>query len=231
MYRPSGTGPFPAIIYNHGGTAAADPANYTSYATSLSEGGKYAVLITAYRGDIGSEGELSLSIGDVNDVLAAIEYVKSKDFVDSDRIGMFGMSRGANVTLSTAERNNTDLKAVVTWFPYTNLITYCEYIGQDQCLELYGINAVSSASTDYTHLLRIASPINFTSKLTMPLQNSHGTADVVVPYSQSEELNEAMDGMSNYTFYSYEGANHGSSAVWSTTAVTRYSEFFSQYLE
>ncbi|MFH1536938.1 MAG: prolyl oligopeptidase family serine peptidase [Patescibacteria group bacterium] len=231
MYRPPGTGPFPAIIYNHGGTTAADPANYASYATSLSEGGKYAVLITAYRGDIGSEGELSLSIGDVNDVLAAIEYVKSKDFIDSDRIGMFGMSRGANVTLSTAERNNTDLKAVVTWFPYTNLITYCEHIGNDQCLSLYGINPVNAESADYAHLLRIASPINFTSKLTMPLQNSHGTADVTVPYSQSEELNEAMDGMSNYTFYSYEGAGHGGDAVWSTTAVTRYSEFFSEYLE
>lgn len=228
MYRPAGDGPFPAIIYNHGGTSAADPSAYASKAIQLSEGGTYVVLITAYRGDIGSEGELSLSIGDVNDVLAAIEYVKSKTYVDADKIGMVGESRGGNTTLSAASRNNTDLKAVVSWYGYVNIVTYCEYIGEELCLELYGI---SPLSTNYDHLIRIASPINYTSKLTMPLQNSHGTADLVVPYSQSQELTTAMGDATNYTFYSYEGAGHGSGADWTTTAITRRSDFFAEYLK
>ncbi|MEW6407929.1 MAG: CocE/NonD family hydrolase, partial [Patescibacteria group bacterium] len=129
MYRPQGEGPFPAIIYNHGGVTAWDSTWSTSRVQDLTEGGKYVVLATAYRGDIGSEGDLSINIGDVNDILAGIEYLKSKSYVDANRIGMFGESRGGASTLSAAERNNSDLKAVVTWYPYVNLITYCLHLG------------------------------------------------------------------------------------------------------
>jgi dipeptidyl aminopeptidase/acylaminoacyl peptidase len=169
---------------------------------------------TAYRGDIGLEGDLSINLGDVNDILAAIEYLKSKSYVDTSRIGMFGESRGGASTLLAAERTS-DLKAVVSWYPYTNIATYCDYIGVDVCLALYGSareggkNIIPFGLVDYQHLVRVASAVNFASKLTMPLQNSHGTADFVVPYSQSEELNVVMAGKTDYTFYSYEGADHG----------------------
>ena len=233
MYRPSGAGPFPAIVFNHGGVVPADPSDQTSRVTSLAESSKYVVLATAYRGDIGSEGTLSLNTGDINDILAAIEYLKSKSYVDANRIGTFGESRGGANTLLVAERSQ-DLKAVVSWYPYTNITTYCLYIGTENCISLFGgglgNNVSKPAGLDYAHLARIASAVNYADKITMPLQNSHGTADPIVPYSQSEEFNAAMTGKTNYTFYPYDGADHGGSAVWSTTATDRRQQFFGDNL-
>jgi len=231
MYRPNGVGPFPAIIFNHGGITPVDPSVSDARINALRQGDTYAVLATAYRGDTLSGGNLSLSLGDVNDTLAAIEYLKSKSYIDSNKIAMFGESRGGNVTLSAAERT-TEMKAVVTWYPYTNITTFCDYLNENiypgACLlyaDFYGL-------ADSDHNVRIASPVNFVSRLTSPLQNSHGTADTTVPYSQSVELNTAMTGRSNYTFYEYVGADHGGSAVWATdgTAMQRLHEFIANYL-
>ncbi|MFA6296874.1 MAG: prolyl oligopeptidase family serine peptidase [Patescibacteria group bacterium] len=231
MYRPNGAGPFPAIVFNHGGITPVDPSVNDARINALRQGDTYAVLATAYRGDTLSGGNLSLSLGDVNDTLAAIEYLKSKSYIDSNRIAMYGESRGGNVTLSAAERT-TEMKAVVTWYPYTNITTFCDYLNENvypgACLlyaDFYGL-------ADSDHNVRIASPINFVSRLTSPLQNSHGTADTTVPYSQSVELNTAMTGKSNYTFYEYVGADHGGSAVWATdgTAMQRLHEFIASYL-
>lgn len=233
MYRPSGTGPFPAIVFNHGGVDAADPFSNTPRVLSLSEGGKYVVLATAYRGDIGSEGTLSLNMGDINDILAAIEYLKSKSYVDANRIGTFGESRGGANTLLVAERSQ-DLKAAVSWYPYTNIATYCKHIGVDICTSLFGGGLAQNISKpvglDYLHVAHIASAINHADRITTPLQNSHGTADPLVPYSQSEEFNAAMAGKTNYTFYPYEGADHGGSVVWLTTATDRRQQFFGDNL-
>lgn len=236
MYRPAGSGPFPAIIYNHGSVTPYDPSWSLARVQSLNESGKYVVLATAYRGDIGSEGTLSINLGDVNDILAGIEYLKSKSYVDANRLGMFGESRGGASTLLAAERTS-ELKAVVSWYPYTNTLSYCQYLGTTACLELFWGLSFNSASlgfldlpTNYQHILHITSAVNHADKLTMPLQNSHGTADPLVPYSQSEELNAAMAGKTNYTFYSYEGADHGGSAVWSGEATVGRQEFFENNL-
>ncbi len=230
MYRPNGAGPFPAIVFNHGGITPTDPSANDGNINELRQGNTYAVLATAYRGDTLSQGTLSVSVGDVNDSLAAMEYLKSKSYIDSNKIGMFGESRGGNVTLSTIERT-TESKATVTWFPYTNTITFCRYLDENiyDGLCLIWLNFYGLANP--AHYARISSPVNFVSRLNTPLQNSHGTADPTVPYSQSVELNTAMTGKPNYTFYEYIGADHGGSTIWTTTAIDRRNDFFASYLQ
>lgn len=229
MYRPNGTGPFPAILYNHGGIGPGDPTLSDTEINQLRQGNTYAVLATAYRGDFGSQGTSSTSIDDVNDVLAAMEYLKSKSYIDSSRIGMWGKSRGGNVTLSAIERT-TDSKVTVTWFPYTNTVTFCDYLNNKvpglctYYLDFYGI-------TSPAYYARISSPVNFTNRLNTLLQNSHSTDDPTVPYSQSIELNAAMTGKSNYTFYEYTNGGHGSSGPWTDgTALNRMYDYFNSYL-
>ncbi len=64
----------------------------------------------------------------------------------------------------------------------------------------------------------------------MPMQNSHSEDDLVVPYSQSEELNTALTDKTDYTFYSYTDQGHGTGSVWTTSAQTLVIDFFNNNL-
>ena len=73
--------------------------------------------------------------GQISDALAAIEYVKTLDRVDADRIALLGLSQGGTVAVCTASRSE-DVDAVILWsavsipqFVYSNLL------GQDNVLK------------------------------------------------------------------------------------------------
>ena len=72
----------------------------------------YGVLLLDPRGQGGSEGDTVRWAGD-RDLLAAVDYLRTRADVDPDRIGGFGFSVGGEILLEAAAKS-TGLKAVVS---------------------------------------------------------------------------------------------------------------------
>ena len=125
IYKPQGTGPFPAVVWNHGSeqepTAHPDLGKfYTSHGFVLflpvrhghrpSPGEYIQDVVDRYQSqalDRTSFQRKVVELQDVynEDVVAAITWIKEQPFVDKKHIVVTGCSYGGIQTLLTAEQN------------------------------------------------------------------------------------------------------------------------------
>lgn len=104
LCKPEGPGPFPAVIFNHGGLGAIIGGAPDATCTALSKAG-YVGFAPIRR--------LTRSLfGHLDDVEAALDFVKSVPGADPARIGMIGFSRGAMLSYQFAA-GRRDIKALV----------------------------------------------------------------------------------------------------------------------
>jgi dipeptidyl aminopeptidase/acylaminoacyl peptidase len=104
LCKPEGPGPFPAVIFNHGGLGAIIGGAPDATCTALSKAG-YVGFAPIRR--------LTRSLfGHLDDVEAALDFVKSVPGVDPARVGMIGFSRGAMLSYQFAA-GRRDIKALV----------------------------------------------------------------------------------------------------------------------
>jgi len=131
VWKPEGTGPFPAIVWNHGseklpGSQPALAKFYTAHS--------YVFFVPHRRGQGRSPGDyiqdlvaqatpgerarrmVELQQAEVDDVIAALNYLRSQPFVDPSRIAISGCSYGGIQTLLTGERD-LGVKALVPFAP------------------------------------------------------------------------------------------------------------------
>jgi dienelactone hydrolase len=120
FYKPEGKGPFPMVIYNHGSRAGRErvPAPFPYIGRMLAANG-YAVLVPERRGYGLSDGpSFSEAVGEdrggrfvtrmqeeTDDVLAALEFLKTVPSADSTRIAVMGWSLGGIVSVFAASRS------------------------------------------------------------------------------------------------------------------------------
>jgi carboxymethylenebutenolidase len=114
--RPSGAGPFPAVIVLHGSHGFA--REYVHLAQSLSRGGLLAVAVCWFSGRVGAGTDFITSIDwpglpprpepSSADALQAIdtlvEAVSALPGARPDSIGLFGHSRGGGIALNYVMR-------------------------------------------------------------------------------------------------------------------------------
>jgi len=96
IFVPEGEGPFPVAVIIHGsGTSRRNSKWYLSVTAHLQENG-IAVLLPDKRGCEESDGSwVGADFDDLaGDTLAAVEYVRSREEIDSSKIGLVGMSQG-----------------------------------------------------------------------------------------------------------------------------------------
>jgi fermentation-respiration switch protein FrsA (DUF1100 family) len=120
LTRPAGEGPFPAVVLCHG-LGAVREMRLQANAERFAEAGFVALNFT-YRhfGDSTGEPRQLLDIGEQReDIANAIEHVKSLEFVDADRIALFGSSFGGGHVMAVAAERD-DLSAVIAQCPFTD---------------------------------------------------------------------------------------------------------------
>lgn len=101
MSRHGGRGPkLPAVLFLHGGFAFG-PADW-EMALPYWEAG-FVVMAPMLRGENGQDGSLSLFYDEVDDVLAAADYLSRHPSVDASRIYVAGHSAGGTITLLAAQ--------------------------------------------------------------------------------------------------------------------------------
>jgi carboxymethylenebutenolidase len=131
LWKPEGTGPFPAVVWNHGseklpGSQPALAKFYTAHS--------YVFFVPHRRGQGRSPGDyiqdlvaqspagerarrmVELQQAEVDDVIAGVNYLRSRPFVDPARIAISGCSYGGIQTLLIGERDLC-VKALVPFAP------------------------------------------------------------------------------------------------------------------
>ncbi len=114
LYRPSGDGPFPAVVFNHGSEAM--PGDRSDQAVFYVPRG-YVLFVPHRRGQgrssdagdpIGRAADGAQVVDELvaqsDDVIAAVDYVRALPYVDKARVAVAGCSFGGIVSLLAAER-------------------------------------------------------------------------------------------------------------------------------
>ena len=104
LCAPKGPGPWPAVIFNHGGLGRIVGGTPKETCSALARAG--------YVGFSPIRRPTRSLFGHLDDVQAALNFIKSQEFVDENRIAMMGFSRGGMLTYQAATSRN-DLKAVI----------------------------------------------------------------------------------------------------------------------
>lgn len=106
----------PAVIFNRGGSGqrGALDAVSASQMLCLYASWGYVAVASNYRGTGGSEGQEEWGAGDVDDALNLLPLLRSFEYVDAERIGLIGGSRGGMMALKMLTRTD-DFRAAVTF--------------------------------------------------------------------------------------------------------------------
>jgi dienelactone hydrolase len=126
LYKPDGNGPFPVVIYNHGTRDGRESASAPfQYIGKMLTRAGYVVLVPERRGygksdgsmwrqDVGNDQSRLITRlqAEADDVLAAIDYLRTVPSADTNRIGIMGWSFGGIVTMLAASRSAAFFVAV-----------------------------------------------------------------------------------------------------------------------
>ncbi|MBR56667.1 MAG: hypothetical protein CMH54_01270 [Myxococcales bacterium] len=106
---PPGTGPFPAVLYNHGGLNNVVGGNLEGTCTALANAGYLARA--EYR-----PGSLVLP-EHLQQVYDGLDALRGHSLADTSRVGILGFSRGGLLSLHVAIERDSDVQAVVLMAP------------------------------------------------------------------------------------------------------------------
>ncbi len=123
LYRPASGDPAPLLVMAHG-LGAVRTMRLDAYAERFSAAG-YACLVFDYRnfGDSGGRPRQLLDIKmQLADWAAAVDYGRTLEGVDNERIGLWGTSFGGGHVIATAARL-PGIKAAVAQCPFTDGVT------------------------------------------------------------------------------------------------------------
>jgi dipeptidyl aminopeptidase/acylaminoacyl peptidase len=233
----------PAIVWIHGDGinqnydgwhVQRNYAVYYSFHQYLLQKG-YVVIAPDYRGSIGYGREwrtgVYMDVGgkDAKDAWMAANYLKTLGYVDTDRVGIWGLSYGGFFTLIAVTDQPKLFRAGVD---VAGVVDYAMYYEDPY----HGGWTASRIGTpdENPQVYANASPISHIDRLERPLLVLHGTSDVNVPYLHSVRLvDEALKkGKGDLiSFMTYPGEFHYfTRAHVLRDAWHRVDAFFDEYL-
>lgn len=216
LYRPSGASvdrPCPAIVYPHGGPTDEHALQWDIVVQWLVAKG-YAVLAPNYRGSTGY-GLPHLralynnwGIVDTEDVLATADYLAGLEWVDGNRLGIYGQSYGAYlVVLALARDPLYRYKCGVAKYGDCDILTSWaqgDRPGREDLVRHMGHSTTNRAG------YRAGSPVHDAANIRAPLLILHGDQDERVHPMQSEQLVEALKREDKtFEYFVYQGEGHG----------------------
>jgi len=206
VYRPPGDGPFPVIIYIHGGPESQYRPGFSStFQMWISELGA-AVIAPNVRGSVGYGNEyLSLDDGfkredSVKDIGALLDWIASRPDLDESRVAVYGGSYGGYMALASAVYYSDRLKAAVDVVGISNFVTFLEST-QDYRRDLRRVEYGDEREPAMRAFLQRISPLNQVDKIRVPLMVVQGQNDPRVPFSESEQIVAALGERGNPVWY------------------------------
>lgn len=211
VWFPSGSGVAPAVLYNHGGVTGFSSGTLKRCRELAAAG--FIVFGSSYRGEEGSEGRVEVEKGEVDDVLAGIDWLKTQARVDPKRIAMMGTSHGAIIGLLAAAKSR-DVRALVYAYGVSDIYRWYQYLidsnqlGKDQLTkDTYG-----QGPNDRPQSFAIRNGLNYLPQIpaTMPTLILQGAKDTIVPLEQAQFLFDGLTKLERpVTLKVYPNSGHG----------------------
>jgi dipeptidyl aminopeptidase/acylaminoacyl peptidase len=202
----------PALVFNAGGTGERGALTATTAAATvgLYASWGYVVIASQYRGRGGSEGTEEWGGGDVDDAMNALKLLQNLDYVDNERIGIIGGSRGGMMALQMLTRTDV-FKAAITFGAPTDFTDLAEdsYILKTARHFLPG-EVFADVARRREELARRSAAL-FAADLckTTPLLVLHGSGDRRVEAEHAYKLGLALQkSLHPYKLILYDNADH-----------------------
>lgn len=211
MYIPQGGGNKHAILVVHGGGITGDKVDMSQIAIGLANLG-YVVFNINY--DLASAGPpTNIYPTAVNDIGLAAAWMQTHAAtyqIDSTKISAFGVSAGANLISSLT--SSSSVKALSLFYSISDFTdaTFLSNMNGGQtngqiCTIYFGVSYAGNPT-----LYASASPLFNVSGSNLPTSLWHGTADAIVPYSESVNMYNALQAIPiTSNLYPQTGLGHG----------------------
>ena len=197
IYKPGGDGPFPVIIYIHGGPEGQYRPSFSStFQSWVAELGA-AVIAPNVRGSFGYGNDyLALDDGRkredaVKDIGALLDWIESQPDLDASRVAVYGGSYGGYMVLASAVHYSDRLKAAVDVVGISNFVTFLENT-QDYRRDLRRQEYGDERDPEMRAFLQSISPLNHVDRIRVPLLVVQGQNDPRVPVTESEQIVSAL---------------------------------------
>lgn len=251
LARPDGTGPFPAIVFIHGGGwYSGNRQNYRSAIEEAARRGYVAVTIS-YRlmkfDEAHKETTTAAPIfpAQIHDAKAAVRWLRanaSRYKIDADHIGVTGRSAGGHLSLlvgltdpqsklegdSGNPGHSSRVQAVVNVFGPTDLAACYRTSSVAWIFRLFMGGTPEEVADTYT----AASPITYASADDPPVLTLQGDQDRLVPVAQATSLDAKLKAVgAPHTLTIYQGQGHGFTPEYKRKEMDATWEFFERHLQ
>ena len=205
-----------AIVYIHGGPTSQTTNSFNRFVQYAVNQG-YMVLAPNYRGSSGYGKEFQqanlfdMGGGDLQDVLAGVDWIKQTGHIDPKKIAVMGASYGGYLSMMAVTKAPEVWAAGVPIVPFVNWATEIE--NEDAELRQSDLATMGDPVKNKT-LLDDRSPINFVDQIKAPLLLLAGGHDPRCPKSETQQVVEAIKkrgGTVDWKVYENEG--HGFARV------------------
>ena len=201
---------YPLVLDIHGGPNGAFYDSFVPAQQVLATAG-YLVLAVNPRGSSTYGADFMMSVlgdwggEDYEDLMAAVDELCRRPYVDPGRLGVHGYSYGGYMT-SWAVGHTSRFKAAVVGAPCINL--HSMYGTSDIGIS-FGEAQWGGSLADAAEKMLDRSPISYASSVDTPVLLLHGEADARCPISQSEEYFTALKRLGKEVeFVRFPGCSH-----------------------
>jgi dipeptidyl aminopeptidase/acylaminoacyl peptidase len=212
LYRPNVEGKVPVVLSIHGGPEAQEkPVYQPLYQYLLSRG--IAVLATNIRGSTGYGKSYQRLVqrdwggGDMQDWEHAVKWLRDQDWVEPERIGVYGGSYGGFAVLTCVTRLPQYWAAAVDIFGPSNLVTFAKAV--PPTWKRFIARFVGDPETEADFLME-RSPITYVENVQTPLLVIQGATDPRVVKGESDQLVDKLKSLGREVEYVvFDDEGHG----------------------
>ena len=194
LMRPRDASPdrrVPAVVYPHGGPTDAYRDDWDGHAQYFVDKG-YAWLAVNFRGSTGYGRDFERAnhgdwgVGDTKDCLAAADFLRTLDWVDGGRLGIFGASYGSYMALlSVTDDPEHRFRCAVAKYGDCDIVTSWS---QGDRLGVQDLERMMGPPSAAREAYRSGSAFHRLANVDVPLLIAHGERDERVSPKQSEQL-------------------------------------------
>ena len=215
-YNMARNGQNAAIVYIHGGPTAQTLNSFNRFIQFAVNQG-YMVLAPNYRGSSGYGKEFQqadlfdMGGGDLQDILAGVDWIKQTGHLDPKKIAVMGASYGGYLTMMAVTKAPDVWAAGIPIVPFVNWAT--EIQNEDPALRESDLATMGDPVKNKA-LYDDRSPINFVDQIKAPLLLLAGGHDPRCPKSEAQQVVDAIKkrgGTADFKVYENEG--HGFARV------------------
>jgi dipeptidyl aminopeptidase/acylaminoacyl peptidase len=208
----------PLIVLPHGGPYERDFPGFSWFSQALASRG-YAVLQPEFRGSGGFGYDLlSAGFGEFGkkmqtDLSDGVRALASRGLIDPKRACIVGASYGGYAALAGATLDTGVYRCAISIAGLSDLSAQLSFWhfphnGSDDRYERYWDRFLGVSNPDDPKL-EVISPIKHVDKVTIPILLIHGKDDSVVPFSQSENMADALKAAGKQVeFVQLDGEDH-----------------------